>query len=174
MTWWSDQWTWLQLNVSLYSWVVFHRQRAFAWSTWPDALNSRSVYSISIILFMQDTIDVIVHIRDHTIHCTSSPFLPFCWLCFSHCPLPLSHHDSTSEHKHLEILSVEKQAFYWSIISCSYYSTSLKLSQALLNPGLKHCLLVLPTSNLLPSLPIDFCQIFSPTISLETSFHQSH
>lgn len=31
------------------------------------------------------------------------------------------------EHKHLEILSVEKQAFYWSIISCSYYSTSLKL-----------------------------------------------
>ena len=38
---------------------------------------------------MQDTTDVILHIRDHTIRCIPSPLLPF-YLCFSHCPF-LSH-----------------------------------------------------------------------------------
>lgn len=71
---------------------------------------------------MQDTTDVIVHIRDHTIHCLI-PLLPFYLLCF--CNVPSS---PTSwfppAHKYFVILPIWKQAFFWSIVNCSYHSTS--------------------------------------------------
>lgn len=121
---------------------------------------------------MQDTIDVIVHIRDHTIHSYTIPFLPFCHIVSLIVPSSLTSW-FPPEHKHLEILSVEKQAFYWSIIEeIQPTIPSLKLfpgSPQSWSPALP---VGSPTSNL-PIPPNWLLSNFQPYHFTETSFIKS-
>ena len=124
------------------------------------------VYSICIILFMQDTIDVIVHIRDHTIHCISSPFLPFYWLCFSHCPF-LSHimiPTRTQAFRNIIHWKTRLLLIHYQLQLLLHFSETLPRLSSILVSSIACWFSLLP---IFPSLPVDFCQIFSSTISLK-------
>ena len=114
---------------------------------------------------MQDIIDVIVHIRDHTIHCISSPFLPF-YLCFSHCPF-LSHimiPTRTQAFWNITHLKTSLLLIHYQLQRLLYFSETLFRLSSILVSRIACWFSLLP---IFPSLPIDFCQIFSSTISLK-------
>lgn len=124
------------------------------------------VYRICIILFMQDISDVIVHIRDHTVHCISSPFLPFYLLCSSHCPF-LSHimvPTSTQAFWNITHLKTSFLLIHYQLQLLFHFSETLPRLSSILVSRIVCWFSLLP---IFPSLPIDFCQIFSSTISLK-------